>query len=110
MRPDNALCRAAGFSRIPMFQRAHSFIISTTFTFQEFQGFKERKPVLLLSLPLSICSPAKVKVSQYEGVSEELCPSRTIVQLKQHRKLLKWDYDQYFIIQKHNSVDCFLLI
>ena len=74
MRPDNALFRAAGFSRIPMFQRAHSFIISTTFTFQEFQCFKEQKPVLLLSLPLSICSPAKVNVSQHEGVCEELCP------------------------------------
>ena len=74
MRPDNALCRAAGFSRIPMFQGAHSFIISTTFFFQEFQCFKEGKPVLLLSLPLSIFSPAKVKVSQHEGVCEELCP------------------------------------
>ena len=98
--------------------------------FQEFQCFKE--PILLLYPPLSLFKNSKVSKSESPFFyylyhfpfavrpkskcrNTRVCvknyaPSRTIVQLKQHRKLLKWDYDKYFILQKHNSVDCFLLI
>ena len=98
--------------------------------FQEFQCFKE--PILLLHPPLSLFKNSNVSKSEcpffyylyhfpFAVRPKSKCrnarvyvkndaPSRTIVQLKQHRKLLKRDDDQYFIIQKHNSVDCFLLI
>ena len=99
--------------------------------FQEFQCFKE--PILLLYPPLSLFKNSNVSKREspffyylyhfpFSVRPKSKCRntrvcvwrimplSGTIVQLKQRRKLLKWDDDQYFLLQKHDFVDCYLLI